>query len=602
MPYPTLLSSLPDDAAFDLVVLGAGGAGMSAALFAAIGGAKVLLVESTSQVGGTTAYSAGTTWVPGTHLASQVNPDDNLDKAAHFLDLAVGQRSPRALRNALLANGAQAVKTIEDQSHVKYRIRPFHPDYLSELEDSTLCGRALEPLPFDGRLLGEDFGLVRPPIPEFLVLKGMMVDRDDIPHMLGWNRSLKSTLYVARVVTRHLTDRLRYPRGTRLLMGNALIGRLLLSLRERGVTLLTEAQALELHRDDNGVDGITIAQRGQKKFITVRGGVVLASGGFNRDPERRAKLLPGADLAWCPGAPGHRAQAHALAERIGAVYGRGAGKAPLSHAFWAPVSLRRRADGSTAAFPHFVFDRAKPGTISVDSEGRRFLNESTSYHLYGLTMQGLQPGPDEGTRKAVPAYLITDAEGLRKYGLGMVRPKAMGLAAALADGYVTRADTIAELARKLGLPEQNLVQTIQRFNGYWPGGTDPEFGRGSTAYQRANGDAAWPGPNPSLGPIERAPFYAVKLYPGDIGASTGFATDARARVLDAQGAPIGGLYAVGNDMQSVMGGVYPAPGITLGPGLVFAYIAANDALARGSGMSGRALDAPQAHAPDAMTA
>lgn len=579
MPYPTALSSLPDGAAFDVVVLGAGGAGMSAALFAAIAGAKVLLVESTSQVGGTTAYSAATTWVPGTHLAPQVNRDDTLDNAAHFLDQAVGSRSPRALRDALLAHGAEAVKTIEQHSHVKYRIRPFHPDYLSELEGSTLCGRALEPLPFDGRLLGEDFGLVRPPIPEFLVLKGMMVDRDDIPHLLGWHRSLASTLYVMKRVGRHLMDRLRYARGTRLLMGNALVGRLLLSLRERGVTLLTEAQAVELHRGPQGVDGVTLVQRGQRKRVGVRGGVVLASGGFNRDPERRARLLPGTELDWCPGAPGHQAQAHTLAERVGAVYGRGAGEAPLSHAFWAPVSLRQRDDGSTAAFPHFVFDRAKPGTVTVDGEGRRFLNESTSYHLFGLAMQAAHRH-----RPSIPAFLIADAQAMHRYGLGIVRPRGMGLASALADGYVTRADSIAELARKLGLPEQNLVQTIERFNAYWSSGTDPEFGRGTTAYQRANGDATWPGPNPSLGPVERAPFYAVRLYPGDIGASTGFDTDDHARVLDAQGAPIGGLYAVGNDMQSVMGGVYPAPGITLGPGLVFAHIAARDAVARRSAM------------------
>lgn len=596
MPYPTPLASLPDDAAFDVVVIGAGGAGMSAALFAAIGGAKVLLVESTAQVGGTTAYSAATTWVPGTHLAPQVNKDDSVDNAARFLDNAVGQRSPRALRDALLANGAKAVKAIEDHSHVKYRIRPFHPDYLSELEGSTLCGRALEPLPFDGRQLGEDFDLVRPPIPEFMVLKGMMVDRDDIPHMLGWNQSLKSTLYVMKVVGRHLLDRLSRPRGTRLLMGNALIGRLLLSLRERGVTLLTEAQAVELHRGSKGIEGVTIEQRGQRRHLGVRGGVVLASGGFNRDPQRRARLLPGAEIAWCPGAPGHKAQAHPLAERVGAVYGRGAGQEPLSHAFWAPVSLRKRPDGSTAAFPHFVFDRAKPGTITVDGQGNRFLNESTSYHLFGLAMQAAHQA-----RPSIPAYLITDAEGLRKYGLGMVRPKGMGLASALADGYLTRANSIAELARKLGLPEQNLVQTVSRFNGYWQGGTDPEFGRGTTAYQRANGDATWTGPNPSLGPVERAPFYAVKLYPGDIGASTGFATDARARVLDAQGQPIEGLYAAGNDMQSVMGGIYPAPGITLGPGLVFAYIAANDALARRSAMN-QPVDAPQAAAAVAVPA
>jgi succinate dehydrogenase/fumarate reductase flavoprotein subunit len=161
-----------------------------------------------------------------------------------------------------------------------------------------------------------------------------------------------------------------------------------------------------------------------------------------------------------------------------------------------------------------------------------------------------------------------------------VRPKGMGLASALKDGYVTRADSIVELARNLQLPETNLAQTIERFNGHWQTGTDSDFGRGTTAYQRANGDATWHGPNPSLGPVERAPFYAVKLYPGDIGAATGFAADVHARMLDAQGNAIGGLYAAGNDMQSAMGGVYPAPGITLGPGLVFAYLAARDAIAR----------------------
>ena len=283
------------------------------------------------------------------------------------------------------------------------------------------------------------------------------------------------------------------------------------------------------------------------------------------------------DVEPVPWAPGHTGAAHDLAESVGAVYGRGDGAEPLSHAFWAPVSLRNRRDGSTAVFPHFVFDRAKPGTITVDGEGRRFLNESTSYHLFGIAMQAAHR-----ERPSVPACLITDAEGLRKYGLGMGRPKGMGLAAALADGYVTSAGSVAELARKLGLPEANLVQTIERFNGYWQGGTDPEFGRGTTAYQRANGDATWRGPNPSLGPVDTPPYYAVRLYPGDIGAATGFATDADARVLDRSGTAIPGLYAAGNDMQSIMGGVYPAPGITLGPGLVFAYIATRHAVARGS--------------------
>ncbi len=569
---PATLDAIAQDAEYDVVVLGAGGAGMSAAVYAAIDGAKVLLVESTEYVGGTTAWSAATTWIPGTHLAPQVNKDDRPETALAFLDRAVGDRSPRALRESFVAHGGEAVAKIERHSHLHYRIRPFHPDYLSELEGSTLCGRALEPLPFDGRQLGDLLQLVRPPIPEFTVLGGMAVDRDDIVHLLGWKKSLKSVAYVARIVLRHAADMLVHKRGTRLLMRNALVGRLLLSLKEKGVTLLMQSRATELHRDASGVvSSLTLQQGNLSRRIRVRGGVILASGGFNRDPKRRAQMLPGADMAWCPGAPGHTGTAHALAEAVGAHYGSGA----LSNAFWAPVSLRKRADGSTAVFPHFVFDRAKPGMVTVDGTGRRFLNESTSYHLFGIGMQEANR-----QRPSVPAYLITDAEGLRKYGLGMVRPGGMGLASALADGYVTRGDTLVELAVRLGLPPDTLAETIGRFNTYWKDGKDPEFNRGTTAYQRANGDANWTGPNPSLGPVHKAPFYAVKLYPGDIGAATGLATDDEARALDREGQAIAGLYAVGNDQQSAMGGTYPAPGITVGPGLVFAYLAARDAVAR----------------------
>lgn len=567
----TSIDQIAEGETYDVVVLGAGGAGMSAALYAAIDGAKVLLVESTEYVGGTTAYSAATTWIPGTHLAPGVNPEDSIDNAAGFLDRAVGGRSDRGVRAALLANGAAAVAKIEANSHMKYRARPFHPDYLSELEGSTTCGRALEPLPFDGRELGDLFRLVRPPIPEFTVLKGMMVDRDDIGHLLGFKRSLKSLWYVVRILSRHVSDRLRHPRGTRLLMGNALIGRLLLSLRERSVSLLVQTQAIELRRDTGGVRHVVLRQGGRTRTVQARGGVILATGGFNRHPDKRATLMPGIEMGWCVGAPGHTGAAHDLAESVGAVYGpRG-----LSDCFWAPVSLRKRADGSTAVFPHFVFDRAKPGMVTVNQQGERFLNESTSYHLFGIAMQ-------EANRKVpcIPAYLITDAEGMRKYGLGMVRPNGMGLAAALADGYVSEGRTLEALAGELGIPGDKLLQTVNRLNAYATSGKDPEFGRGSTLYQRANGDANWSGPNPSLGPLARAPFYAIRLYPGDIGAATGFKTDGEARALDAAGQVIPGLYAAGNDMHSVMGGTYPGPGITIGPGLVFAYLAAQSAVMR----------------------
>jgi succinate dehydrogenase/fumarate reductase flavoprotein subunit len=259
-----------------------------------------------------------------------------------------------------------------------------------------------------------------------------------------------------------------------------------------------------------------------------------------------------------------------LALQAGAALGDGG----LSHAFWAPVSIRRRADGSNAAFPHFVMDRGKPGMLTVNQAGRRFLNESTSYHLFGIEMQKQADAP------SVPSWLICDAAALKRYGLGMVRPGGKGLAPFLADGYLIQASNVADLARQLQMDAAVLQATLSDFNAMADQGVDTQFHRGTTDYQRANGDAHWPGPNPCLGALREAPFYAIRLYPGDIGAATGLRTDTDARVLNAQGQALPGLYACGNEMHSIMGGVYPAPGITIGPGLVFGYLAAQHALSR----------------------
>ncbi|SCK29814.1 Succinate dehydrogenase/fumarate reductase, flavoprotein subunit [Variovorax sp. HW608] len=575
------LASLPQDAPFDVVVIGAGGAGMATALFAALEGRKVLLVERTSHVGGTTALSAGTTWVPGTRLGAGVNPRDTIAEAGRYLDNAIGARTSAELRQAFLDHGAEAIEALEAKTDVRFRACPRHPDYISDLGGSTVNGRALEPMPFDGRLLGELFPLVRPPIPEFTVLGGMMVDRTDINHLLGMSRSVASLRHSARILGRHAVDRLRHARGTRLVMGNALVARLLYSLAQRDeVSLALDTNVERIERAEDGIDSIVLKQGDARRTVRVRGGVVLASGGFNRDPARRAAMLPGVDIQWCPGAPGHTGEAHPLAEAVGARYGEGA----MSPAFWAPVSRRRRADGSTGVFPHFVMDRAKPGMLTVNRAGERFVNESTSYHLFGLAMQKLQ----QGGQNSVPAFLVCDADALRKYGIGMVRPGAKGLAPYLADGYLVRGETIESLAQALAIDPVKLAQTARRFNANASQGIDPDFHRGSTVYSQNIGDASWPGPNPCLGPLTRGPFYAVRLYPGDIGAAAGFATDANARALDAAGAPIEGLYAVGNDMHSIMGGVYTAPGITIGPGIVFARLAARHAAARAARNAARA--------------
>jgi succinate dehydrogenase/fumarate reductase flavoprotein subunit len=399
------------------------------------------------------------------------------------------------------------------------------------------------------------------------VLGGMMVDRTDINHLLAMTKSLASLKHSVRIVLRHALDRLRYPRGTRLVMGNALVARLLYSLTQQPKVTLALNTSVE------ALSGtfVTIKQGETVQHVIAHKGVILASGGFNRHPGLRAAMLPNIDAAWCPAAPGHTGETHDLARQLGAQYSY-SDASQKTNAFWAPVSLRKRADGSTAVFPHFVMDRAKPGMLTVNSEGKRFVNESTSYHLFALAMQ---------QTNSVPAYLICDAAALARYGLGMIRPgstlTSRGLQPFLADGYVTSGQTLVELAGKLGINAQGLETSVQQINAAAETGGDPEFGRGQTAYQQNIGDATLGNKNPNLGALGTPPYYAVRLYPGDIGACTGFVTSAHAEVLDDAGIPIQGLYAVGNDMSSVMGDAYPAPGITIGPGIVFGFLATKHA-------------------------
>ncbi len=572
----TDLTQLSDQDTVDVVVVGSGAAGFSAALNAAIDGARVLLVERMAHVGGTSAWSAATTWVPGTKRGLEVNPDDTPERVATFLNLAVGERSDARLRQSFIDNGPHAIAKLEAKSALQFQVRMLHPDYLSELEGSVLRGRAIEPQPFDGKLLGPNLTLVRDPIPEFTVLGGMMVDRDDIFHLLRLTETWKSFSYSVRIIVRHFLDKLLHPRSTRLVMGNALIARMLHSYIERQGLLVTNTEVTQLMQEGNTIQGVVLQQtlpdgRVVKRTVHSKGGVVMASGGFNRHAKRRADMLPGANEAWCPAAPGHTGKALDLALQAGGQLGnRG-----LSHAFWAPVSTRQRADGSQAVFPHFVMDRGKPGMLTVDSQGQRYVNESTSYHLFGIAMQA-----HHATTPSVPSWLVCDAGALKRYGIGMIRPGGKGLAPFLADGYLKQGQTLADLAQQLGVPADKLQATVERFNTLADKGVDEDFQRGTTDYQRANGDATWHGPNPCLGALREGPFYAIALYPGDIGGATGLVTDGDARVLNAQGVAIDGLYACGNDMHSIMGGVYPAPGITIGPAITFGYLAAKHALAR----------------------
>lgn len=572
---PDTLSDIADGQAFDVVVAGAGVAGLSAALFAAIAGLRPLLVEHTDRLGGTSAWSAGSAWIPNTHHAAAVGADDSIDKAALYLRNSVGNESPESLRMAFLRNGGAAVAQLEQQSHVRFRARPLHPDYNSDLPGATLKGRVLEAVPFDGRRLKELLGLVREPIPEFTILGGMMVNQEDVLNLLAATRSPKALMHSLKILARHARDRLTHPRGTRLMMGNALIARLLLSLHERHVPILMQTKVTSIATEGHRVTGVTLDQNGRTKGVAVRGGLVAATGGFNRHPVRRQEMLRKPVPDYCPGAPGHTGQLHDLLLDIGAYYGTDG----RDTAFWTPVSVRPRADGTTAVFPHFIFDRGRPGTVTVNQAGKRFVNEALSYHPFG---QGLYNAHAQSS--AIPAFLIADETALRKYGLGMVRPGRFGRGAFLRDGYLTQGNSIEDLAGKLSIDPAALRATITRFNDFARRGVDEDFGRGSTDYQRITAGDPTHQPNACLAPLETPPFYAVRLYPGDMGAATGFVTDENAGVLHRDGARIGGLYACGNDMHSVMGGNYPGPGITIGPAIVFAYAAAQD-IARHLGRS-----------------
>jgi succinate dehydrogenase/fumarate reductase flavoprotein subunit len=551
--------------AHDIIVIGAGAGGMTAALVAACEGLDVLLLEKTGLVGGTTAISGGMVWAPNS--AEARGTGDSRERAETYLDETVPTEAGRELRRAFLAHAPAAVAYLRHHSAVRLTRVPTYPDYYPEAEGATTNGRVLEPEPFDGRELGDAFALLRPPLEEFTLFGGMMVARADLPHFRNVFRSPKSLARVAHLVCRYLLQRLRYPHGVDLVLGNALAGRLLKSLRDRAVPVRVNADIVRLHRDGDRIAGVIVRQDGEEKLIAARRGVVLAAGGFAHDTTLRRQLYPGQAQEVSVVTQG--ATGDGL--RLGAEAGGHIGDSAFGAGFWTPASHYRRADGRHVIFPHTVTDRGKPGLIAVGADGRRFTNEAVSYHEFVRAMLIA-----ENTDKAVPARLICDRRFLWKYGLGAIRPMTRNLHPFIAAGYLSEAPSIAALANRLGIDPANLEATVELHNRDARDGVDTQFGRGSNVYQRHFGDPQVT-PNPCLAPIEKPPFYSVAVYPADLGTSAGLESDANARVLDREGRPVPGLYACGADMNSIMQGAYPGPGITIGPALVFGYLAARHA-------------------------
>lgn len=552
------------DEEVDVLVIGSGAAGMSAALGASVGGCRVLLVEKTERIGGSTAVSGGAVWAPLNSQSAGAGHPDDFDKVWTYMRHTVGDAAPAEMQEAFLRAAGPVMDALAQHTQVRLAARTHSPDYYPDRPGAAMGGRSLDPLMFDGRTLGAHFKELRDPLPEFMVLGGMMVTMTDVKHLLAVTRSFTAWKEGVKLVLRYVGDRLRgYHRGTRLVLGNALAGRLFRSVLDRGIPYWLRAPLVSLQVDEGRVVGACIERDGRATWVRARRGVVVATGGFPWNAALRERLYPSPTGPWSMAPAGNAGDGITLAQAAGATMGTG----HFSPAFWAPVSILTRPDGTQVRYPHLVWDRAKPGLMAVNAAGRRFVNESTSYHEFVLAMYR-----SHAEVPSLPAYLVCDSDFMERWGLGLALPGGRPRDHLVRAGYLAKADTLEALAAQIKVDPAALRASAEAFDQAGVNGVDPEFGKGSTAYNRYLGDAEHQ-PNPCLGRLRQAPFYAVAVVAGDIGTACGIRCDANAQALSADGTPVSGLHVVGNDMHSVMGGQYPAPGITLGPALTFGWLA-----------------------------
>ena len=556
----------------DLLVIGSGAGGLAAAVSAAHLGLKVIVAEKDPQYGGTTAWSGGWMWVPRNPLATEAGITETLEKPLSYLRHELGDRFEETRARAFLDNGPRMVDFFRRRTALQFIDGNLIPDFHGHTPDAATGGRSVCAAPFDGRRLNTRLHDLKPPLPETTLWGMGIASGAELRHFLNALHQRASFWYVTRKVLRHWRDLLVHRRGTQLVNGNALVAALARSLFDRGGEILVNSPATRLLKDDGRVTGAVLHTPQGAVHVQARRGVLLACGGFPHDTQRKQQLLahaPTGQEHWSAGNRGNTGDGLRLGESGGGQVARDLVQA----AALAPVSLVPRADGSVAHFPHLI-ERAKPGLIAVTARGLRFGNEANSYHD---VMQALLAATPAG--QTPEAWLLCDHAFIRYYGLGAVKPAPMPLTPWLGKGYLKRGDSLAELARACGIDAERLQATVQRYNAMCQDGQDTDFAKGDTPYNRIQGDAARASarglPNPCMGPIERGPFYAVKIVMGSLGTFAGLRTNEHAQVLGAGGQPIAGLYAGGNDMNSMMGGHYPAGGITLGPAMTFGFIAAH---------------------------
>lgn len=540
---------------YDVVVMGSGAAGLTAALVAAKAGLSVCVLEKAARFGGTTAISGGGIWIPASPQAKAAGVADSSEIARDYVLGVVGNRADRALIDAYLAAGPAMIEWLAANSEAQFLISPPSSDWYPEVPGAVDFGRLLAPAEYDGTKLGKNFDRLSPPRHEFNAPGGMMIDLFDLPYIARLPAP-GALWHMARIAVRFALDKRKLGRGSRLTMGNALAGRLLKSALDAGVDLFEDAPVEVLVMQSGKVTGVRVALNGKATEIAATRGVVLASGGFSANATMRQAYIPYPEQHVSILPYGNTGDGIAAAQAAGAAMGA----ENHANAVWAVVSKRTREDGYVERYAHLI-DMSKPGCIAVDRQGKRFANEASVHFVEAMHATG-----------NVPAHIVADEKFVKKYGMGLVLPGGGKINEMVACGYLKRGATLAELAAQIGADPAGLEATVATNNAHAAAGKDSDFGKGDTQIDREIGDPKH-APNPCLGAIGKGPYYAIEIFPGDGSTTVGVKIDAQCRVLDGDGTPIAGLYAAGLDANSIWQGKSPAHGCNVGPAMVTGFIA-----------------------------
>lgn len=543
-----------------VLVVGSGGGGMTAALMAKDRGADALVIEKSGLYGGSTAMSGGSIWIPNNHLMKKAGLPDSPEEALTYLKAVTAGKVSEERLHAYVRAAPEMVKYLEEKSHVRFQIVSGYSDYYPGLAGGKPGGgRTIEAVPFDVRKLGRACAELRPVPRQARVFGRMMATAYDAHRLL--DSSLLGRMKAVRVFALYVLNPFRSLTSidTRRTLGNALVGRLRLSLADRNVPIWLNTSATHLIVEGGRVVGLEAQRAGQSVRIRANKAVVLAAGGFAHNKAMREKYQrqPITD-AWTVASPADDGDGIQMGLELGAALDF------MDDAWWMPTSLAPGEEMPNMS----IVDRSLPGCIIVNKKGKRFTNEAAPY-IDVVKNQYANHFREGG---AIPAYFIMDKRFRSRYPAGPMMPMSTPKRF-ISNGYLKVAETLEGLAEKCGIDPQGLVAEVARFNQYAATGKDLDFQKGDTAIDRFYSDPSVR-PNPCLGRLDKPPYYAIELWPGDLGTKGGLVTDDHARVMRQDGSPIEGLYATGNCSAAVMGNSYAGAGATIGPSMVFGYIAA----------------------------